>query len=307
MGGNSKTLKFFIVLLIIGFLFGVGWLLGKNQISFFRNLPFTGSQELITDNIDRITGYYEPTIEELSGIYNTFTESILSRDVSDFIKTSSYELKTDITNNFPLPTEGYERVIIIDRERLFEDNLFEKYAPALFKFSLPQEIKYFRPQRIASLLSEDKQLTIKRIYYTCDYYYLERPDVNTYPEDGFVDFVYENGSWLVLSQSWKVQINENTSITSKYYDATSNAININTKKIPAENKQLEISRGSSIIFENITGMLLSTESTSGLSQWQTPLLYNSNFNISFSDAGEYSYILVNKSGIIEFEAKIEIL
>ena len=128
-----------------------------------------------------------------------------------------------------------------------------------------------------------------------------------YESIGWVTFVLDRGEWRYSGEIWNVVYSDehlqnrtpsdNENIvkgiikddnTVKYYPTT---ININS--------------GEKIIWENVKGMVFSTDVDKGANHFNSPFLKNQNFAHSFLQKGVYKYII--GTGSNKFEGEIHVL
>lgn len=355
MDNKAKYLKLLFVLLIIGFFFGVGWLLGKNKVGFFSHLPLTGGESAITMpakqgdaiivdsnkvasglpwefQIDRKTNFYEPQISELAKIYSDYINSLKNRDFSSFKTLASADNFWTGTQNRELLGYTDNNVAVYQTGLVNGQAFFEAYAPTLHDFSTPWNIKYFKPSRLASVASEnpetsyyydvasgltyyinrERQIDVRRVYFNIDYFTIDRSvskDFFPYKEDGYVDFIFENSHWLVLRESWQTQFVSNTNISDENLIITGNnsVKELQFNDEDATLKTIKLKKNDVVRWLGITGMVFSTSSPTGLEPWNSPILNNNGYQMSFNETGSYNYSVKSVDNTVMYSGRILIL
>lgn len=326
MDYKSRYLKIFYIVIIIGFFFGVGWLLGKNKIGLFRYLPLTGSDNSIiidnsqtitsrpwADNVDTRTNYYLPQIGELENIYHNFVQSISDRDYKSFSALASSKLLWQTDQNATIlgkTTTGYD---VWQTGTLTGDSYFEQYAPLLLYYQIPQIAKFFVAEGMQNVtlkadadyyyynknsgkmydIFESGSTEALRVYFHIDYFYLEHAN----DHDGYVDFVFENNYWKILDQTWQTNFIKDTVIQAPTIQIRGNSAisEFDTTTDIKAMKLITINKGDLIRWDDINGMIFSLSSPTALTPWSSPLLNGSSFQISFNNSGEYMYTFVSNS------------
>lgn len=352
MKSKSTVYRLFIGILFIGFLFGVGWLLGKYRVGFLSFLPLTGvaidfsqtdnstftvdlektiKRTLWNENVDRENGYFEASIEQLDQVYKDFLLSIYNRNYDGFTNVTASRLLWDVENNVITLGKSKEDLLIMQQGNEHGESYFNKYAPTRFMNSLPVNPKYYSAIRIENLkqvstneylyydksknitylFKDPQELSVRRLHYICDYYYINREPTTptaSQSEDGYVDFVFENGKWKVLAQNWNYNISSGSTISSEPFTVSINAntISIDLADLSDIPKNIQANTGDVLLFKNLNGMLMSINNSEETSPWNSPLLTHSTYQISFPSKGNFEYILLDSAGNIEFEGNITI-
>lgn len=261
-------------------------------------------------DLDTTANFYKPTINELNDVYANYLKSIYTRDYDLFANSVSARTKWIIDINAASTNFNKDGTTVSTIGEPRGKDYFKSSSPERFRAQIPFDIKYFQPQKLEDssyvpdpdyILEDPKneKITIirdiattvaKKLYYNINFKFIDQGvDHISYDYDGYVFFVFENGKWVYRASDWQTQFDKNKTISLDDLD-TKPEIN---RVVGNSVTNINIKVGDIIVWKDITGIILSTDTDSDLSPWNSPLLLGNSFEKQFITKGKINYQIGN--------------
>jgi len=267
------------------------------QINAIANKPWSHS------NTKLETTPSLPSIQEADDIYKGIVTAVTKRDYQSFKNLANSERIWSGSNNKQLIGESEDGIRIFKVVPINPEENFTKNAPVGIlshkpnpDIITPTKIEWYDPpsRELEKFLltTEDGKIgeliepTIWR--YTAMLFYTINDPQKIITGDGKIYLTYENNEWKFFADEWVRDIKKNATLGDQELPNSKihTIVKLNDTYKPSE---IEINQGEYIRWENISGVIQTTETNA--EHWHSTFLNDHNYQKLFTIRGNYKYTI----------------